>query len=176
MKFVPAPLKGCYIIHLEPVEDHRGFFSRSFCQEEFRGQGLETNFVQCNLTWNREIGTLRGMHYQLPPHGEVKVIRCTRGSIYDVMVDLREDSSTYCGWFGVTLTASDTQLLYIPTGFAHGYQALEPDTEVFYMVSNSYSPDHERGVRWNDSAFNIAWPLTDPILSEKDKGHPDFIP
>jgi dTDP-4-dehydrorhamnose 3,5-epimerase len=174
MKFIPTILPGAYVIELEPIIDHRGFFARGFCQREFEQNGLRDHFVQCNVSWNKERGTLRGMHYQLPPHAEVKVVRCTRGAIYDVIVDLRSDSPTYCKWIGVELTADNYRMLYIPEGFAHGYQTIEPNSEVFYLVSQFYSSASERGVRWNDKAFNISWPLANPILSIKDQSYPDF--
>ncbi len=174
MKFIPTILPGAYVIELEPIIDHRGFFARGFCQREFEQNGLRDHFVQCNVSWNKEKGTLRGMHYQLPPHAEVKVVRCTRGAIYDVIVDLRSDSPTYCKWIGVELTADNYRMIYIPEGFAHGYQTIEPNSEVFYLVSQFYSSASERGVRWNDKAFNISWPLANPILSIKDQSYPDF--
>jgi dTDP-4-dehydrorhamnose 3,5-epimerase len=174
MKFIPTILPGAYVIELELIIDHRGFFARGFCQREFEQNGLRDHFVQCNVSWNKERGTLRGMHYQLPPHAEVKVVRCTRGAIYDVIVDLRSDSPTYCKWIGVELTADNYRMIYIPEGFAHGYQTIEPNSEVFYLVSQFYSSASERGVRWNDKAFNISWPLANPILSIKDQSYPDF--
>lgn len=174
MKFMPSELPGAYIIEPEPIKDNRGFFARSFCQKEFENQGLQCNFVQNNISWNRERGTLRGMHYQLSPHAEVKLIRCTRGAIYDVIIDLRPDSPTYCKWVGVELTADNYRMFYVPENFAHGYQTIEPDTEVFYLVSEFYTPASERGVRWNDPIFNIKWPLTDPIVSVKDRSYLDY--
>lgn len=174
MKFVAALLSGAYIIEPEPIKDNRGFFSRTFCQKEFEQHGLEFHFVQCNISWNKEKGILRGMHYQLPPHAEVKVVRCTRGAIYDVIIDLRPDSPSYCKWVGVELSADNYRMLYVPENFAHGYQTLEPNTEVFYLVSEFYAPSSERGVRWNDPAFKINWPLPNSILSTKDKSYPDF--
>ena len=176
MRFIPALLSGAFIIEMDLLRDHRGFFARSFCRNEFEQQGLVGTFVQCNTSWNEQRGTLRGMHYQRPPHAEVKVIRCTRGAIYDVIVDLRPDSPTYCKWFGLNLSSNDYKMLYVPEGFAHGYQTLEPDTEPFYLVSEFYAPGSEGGARWNDPAFGIEWPLPDPILSEKDQSHPDFKP
>lgn len=174
MKFIPLELQGAFIIECELIEDHRGFFTRSFCEHEFAEQGLENRFVQCNTSWNKEKGTLRGMHYQQPPHEETKLIRCTRGGIYDVIIDLRPGSPTQGKWVGVELPANDYRMIYVPKGFAHGYQTLEPDTETFYMVSSFYAPGSEGGIRWNDPAFNISWPLPDPILSDKDRRHPDY--
>ncbi len=174
MRYIPTELEGAYIIELEPKTDHRGFFARGFDQKEFEEHGLKGAFVQANISWNAAKATLRGMHYQMAPYAEVKVIRCTRGSIYDVIIDLRPDSPTFCKWIGVELTAQNYRTLYVPEGFAHGYQTLEPDTETFYLVTEFYAPTHERGVRWNDPAFGIQWALPNPILSERDQNHPWF--
>lgn len=174
MRFIPTELDGAFVIEMDLLKDNRGFFARSFCEKDFAAQGLEHRFVQCNTSWNREQGTLRGMHYQIAPKAEVKVIRCTRGAIYDVIIDLRPDSPTRGKWIGVELTDQGYRMLYVPRGFAHGYQALRADTETYYMVSEYYSPEHERGIRWNDPAFRIKWPLANPILSEKDQSHPDY--
>jgi len=176
MRFLPAQLNGVYLIEWKLIEDQRGFFARSFCQREFEEHGLKGRFPQCNTSWNKEKGTLRGMHYQIAPHAEVKVVRCTRGAIYDVVIDLRPGSPTYCKWMAAELNARTHRMLYVPEGFAHGYQTLEPDTETFYMVSEFYTPAAERGVRWNDPRFRIQWPLPNPILSAKDAAHPDFVP
>lgn len=176
MRFIPTELKGAYLIEHEPIEDNRGFFARSFCQRDFEAQGLNGQFVQCNLSWNRLKGTLRGMHYQAEPYAEVKLVRCTRGTIYDVILDLRPQSPTWGKWIAAELSAENRRMIYIPQGFAHGYQTLEDDTETFYMVSQYYAPGFERGVRWNDPAFGIVWPLPDPILSSKDRSHPDYKP
>ncbi len=176
MLFLPTGLPGAFIVELEPRSDARGFFARQFCENEFEEQGLIGRVAQCNVSWNKRAGTLRGMHYQLEPYAETKLVRCTRGGLYDVMIDLRPDSPTYCEWFGVELTAHNRKMVYVPRGFAHGYQALEPDTEALYMASEFYTPTHERAVRWNDPAFNIRWPLADPILSDKDRSHPDYQP
>ena len=172
MKFIETKLKGAYVIELEPIRDDRGFFARSFCQKEFEKMSLNAKLAQGNTSFNHRKGTLRGMHFQLPPKAEVKLVRCIRGSIFDVIVDLRENSPTYCQWIGAELTADNRNMLYVPEGFAHGYQALEDDTEVTYQVSEFYSPEHERGMRWDDPAFGIAWPLANPILSPKDQAHP----
>jgi dTDP-4-dehydrorhamnose 3,5-epimerase len=176
MKFTPLKLHMAYQIDFEPIEDHRGFFARSFCREEFESHGLTSRFVQHNISWNKSKGTLRGMHYQAAPHEEVKVVRCTRGALYDVMIDLRPDSETYGQWLGVELTERNRRMLYIPPGFAHGFQTLEPDTEVFYLLSEFYTPEAERAVRWDDPFFGIKWPLLDPIISERDRRHPAFNP
>jgi dTDP-4-dehydrorhamnose 3,5-epimerase len=173
--FEESSLPGAYMIGLERREDDRGFFARTFCANEFAHRGLETRLVQANMSWNPKQGTLRGMHFQRPPHAEVKVIRATRGAIYDVIIDLREDSPTYKRWFGVELTEENRTALYVPEGFAHGFQTLAPDTEVHYLVTEFYTPDAEDGVRWDDPAFGIEWP--DPanaIVSPKDAAWPDF--
>jgi dTDP-4-dehydrorhamnose 3,5-epimerase len=176
MRFIANELEGSYIIELEPVTDGRGFFARTFCAKEFRKMGLASHFVQCNIAWSKAKGTLRGMHYQIAPHADVKIVRCTCGAIYDVIIDLRLQSPTYCKWAAVELTPSSKMMLYIPDGFAHGYQTLEQDTEISYWMSNFYNPSAQRSVRWNDSAFGIHWPLPNPILSEKDRLYPDFKP
>ncbi|MHC4572982.1 MAG: dTDP-4-dehydrorhamnose 3,5-epimerase, partial [Planctomycetota bacterium] len=165
MRFVPTPLKGAYIIELDPTNDERGFFARIFCEREFAREGLQNHFVQCSIAWSRARGTLRGMHYQIGPHPEVKMVRCTRGAIYDVIIDLHPGSPTYCKWAAVELVPASSKMLYLPGGFAHGYQTLRPDTEVSYWMSEFYTASAQRGVRWNDPAFDIRWPIADPILS-----------
>ena len=175
MIFTQSALIGAYIIESEPLKDDRGFFSRSFCVDQYTEHGLNPHIAQCNISYNHIKGTVRGMHYQLAPHREVKVVRCTRGSIYDVIVDLRSDSATYKQWVGVELTADNGKQLYVPTGFAHGYQTLEDSSEVSYQVSEFYSPQSERGVRWNDPAFAISWPLKVRSISDKDMNHPEFL-
>jgi dTDP-4-dehydrorhamnose 3,5-epimerase len=177
MRFSSTPLADAYIVELEPHGDDRGHFARTFCQAEFRAHGLNPTVVQSNTAVSKYKGTLRGMHYQHRPHAEAKLVRCIRGALYDVMVDLRPDSATYCQWFGLELTPSGGRLLYVPEGFAHGYQALEDDTEVSYQVSAAYVPAAEAGLRWDDSAIGISWPITDGvILSPKDSAWPDFRP
>jgi dTDP-4-dehydrorhamnose 3,5-epimerase len=171
LKFEPTPLAGAMLIEIERVEDDRGFFARSFCQEEFRRHGLDPQIVQCNVSWNRRRGTLRGLHYQAAPREEAKVVRCARGAIWDVIVDLRETSPTRFQWFGVELTGQSHRALYVPRGFAHGFQALADDTEVLYQMSEPYQPDLARGVRWDDPKLAVQWPLPDPILSERDRGY-----
>ena len=175
MIFAETPLAGAFVIDVEPREDERGFFARAWCRDEFAEQGLSTDVVQCNVSFNHHQGTLRGMHYQVAPHAEVKLVRCTRGAIYDVIVDLRPDSPTHTRWLGVELTAENRRALYIPEGFAHGYQTLADGTETFYQVSAFWAPEAERGVRWDDPAFGIAWP--DPpgerVISERDATYPD---
>jgi dTDP-4-dehydrorhamnose 3,5-epimerase len=175
MIFTKGPLEGAVVIDLEKREDDRGFFARAWCEREFADHELATRLVQCNLAFNEAEGTLRGMHYQVAPYGEVKLVRCTRGAIYDVIIDLRPDSPTFKQWMGVELTAENRRMLYVPEGFAHGYQTLVPETEVFYQVSEFYTPEAEGGVRWNDPAFAIEWPDTEVrTISEKDASWPDF--
>jgi dTDP-4-dehydrorhamnose 3,5-epimerase len=174
MKFTEVQLKGAYVIDLESFEDERGFFARSFCQNEFESKGLDPHLVQCNISFNKRKGTLRGMHFQSAPHREVRLVRCTQGSIYDVIIDLREKSETYKQWFAVELTAQNHRMLYVPKGFAHGFQSLQDNTEVFYQMSEFYHPKSGRGMRWDDPAFQIDWPLPAVNLSEKDQCYPDF--
>jgi len=174
MKFIETKLKGTYIIELEPMEDERGFFARSFCQKEFKKHGLNFRIVQCNISFNKKRGTLRGMHYQVSPYEEAKLVSCIRGAIYDVIIDLRQDSPTYCQWFAVELTEENYKMLYIPKGFAHGFQTLEDNTVVFYQMSEFYYPECARGVRWDDSTFEIEWPLSEQVMSKKDLSYPDF--
>jgi dTDP-4-dehydrorhamnose 3,5-epimerase len=176
MIFTETRLKGAFIIQLETREDERGFFSRTFCRKEFTEHGLNANVVQCNLSYNRKKGTLRGMHYQLAPHAEAKLVTCISGAIYDVIIDLRSDSSTYCEWFATELSGHGSRsMLYVPERFAHGFQTLEDDTEIFYQISEFYHSDSARGVRWNDPAFSIVWPEDQRIISEKDRSFPDFV-
>lgn len=172
MKFIETKLKRAYLIKPELLEDERGFFSRTFCQKEFEAYGLNPRIAQCNISYNKHKGTLRGMHYQAAPMAETKLVRCTRGAIYDVIIDLRPESPTYCQWIAEELNAENSKMMYVPEGFAHGFQTLKDDTEVFYQMSEFYSPEHARGVRWNDPAFGIEWPLNTKIISEKDKNYP----
>jgi dTDP-4-dehydrorhamnose 3,5-epimerase len=174
MHFIPTPLQGAYIIKLQQLEDERGFFARTWCQREFLNHGLDPSLVQCNVSFNHKKGTIRGMHFQLPPHAETKLVRCIKGKIYDVIVDLRPDSETYLQWTAVDLTAENRRALYIPKGFAHGFQALENNTEVFYQMSDFYSPSHACGFRWNDPSFRIDWPEIVSVISERDQTYPDF--
>jgi dTDP-4-dehydrorhamnose 3,5-epimerase len=174
MIFNPAPMSGAFVIDLEKKGDERGFFARAFCEKEFAGQKLPTRYVQVNNSLSAEKGTLRGMHYQLSPRAETKLVRCIRGALYDVILDLRKDSPTFGKSFGAELTAENRRMMVVPKGFAHGFITLEPNTEAFYFVDEFYSPEHERGVRWNDPAFNINWPIQPAVLSDKDKGHRDF--
>jgi dTDP-4-dehydrorhamnose 3,5-epimerase len=175
MVFRETELRGAYVIDLEPIEDERGFFARAWCVNEFADHGLNPRLVQCNVSFNHRKGTLRGMHFQTAPHEEAKIVRCTRGAIYDVIVDLRPASATFKGWIGVELTAENRSMLYVPEGFAHGYQTLVEDTETFYLVSEFYAPGAEGGLRWNDPTFGIAWPDEQGVfLSDKDRNWPDF--
>jgi dTDP-4-dehydrorhamnose 3,5-epimerase len=175
MKLTETDLHGAYVVDLEPIEDARGFFARAWSETDFADRGLESHIAQCNVSFNRRSGTIRGMHLQRPPHEEVKTIRCVRGSLFDVIVDLRPASPTFRQWIGVELSAENRRMLYVPRGFAHGFQTLEDDTETFYMVSEPYAPQAESGVRWNDPAFGIVWPLGEPTeISDKDRSWPDF--
>ena len=169
MIFAETKLKGSYIIEMEIITDERGFFARSWCQKEFEKYGLNYNLVQCNISYNKTKGTLRGMHYQVAPHEEAKLVRCTMGAIYDVIIDLRPDSSTFKQWIAVELTAQNRKMLYIPEDFAHGFQTLEDDTEVFYQMTEFYHPEYARGIRWDDPAFALEWPFSEKIMSERDK-------
>ncbi|MCC9166769.1 dTDP-4-dehydrorhamnose 3,5-epimerase [Pontibacter harenae] len=174
MIFTETKLKGAYIIDVKRLEDERGFFGRSYCEREFEEYGLNVNVVQANVSHNPQKGTLRGMHLQLAPNEETKLVRCTRGALFDVIVDLREGSETYKQWVGVELTADSFRMLYVPEGFAHGYLTLEDNTDAFYQVTQFYSPGSEKGLRWDDPAFNIEWPIEPQLISEKDKSHPFF--
>ncbi len=174
MIFTETPLKGAYIIELEQIEDDRGFFARSWCAREFAEHGLNPNLVQCNVSFNEKKGTLRGMHYQAAPHEEAKMVRCTKGSLYDVIVDLRKDSPTFKQWFSVDLTAENRKQLYIPEGFAHGFLTLEDGTEIFYQMSEFYHPESAKGVRWDDPAFGLTWPVQVATVSENDARFPGF--
>lgn len=176
MKFNPTPLAGAFTIDLDRIGDDRGFFARFFCTEEFSKAGLVSNYVQINNSLTKSKGTLRGMHYQLPPAAEVKVVRCIRGELFDVILDLRPDSSTFGKWFGETLSAENRRMMYVPRGFAHGFVTMQDDTEAFYLVSSPYAPKCERGVRYNDPKFSIAWPLAPTEISDKDAKWPDFDP
>ena len=174
MIFLPTSLRGACIIDPQRLEDDRGFFARTFCREEFSAHGLKPDFVQCNISFNVRKGTLRGMHYQDKPYEEAKLVRCTRGAIFDVIVDIRKDSPTYRQWVGVELTADNRRMLYVPEGFAHGFQTLEDDSEVFYQMAQMYRPESARGIRWNDPTFDIRWPSSANVISARDAGYPDF--
>jgi dTDP-4-dehydrorhamnose 3,5-epimerase len=172
--FKPTDLPGACVIELERHEDARGYFARTFCEAEFAAHGLETRVAQCSVSFSRRKGTLRGMHYQLAPFEEVKLVRCIRGAILDVIIDLRRDSPAFKRHFAVQLDERSGTMLYVPAGFAHGFQTLEDDTEVFYQMSQVYSAGHARGVRWNDPAFGISWPADERTILERDREYPDF--
>ena len=174
MIFTETRLQGAVVVDLEPIADGRGFFARSWCRKEFEKNGLNTDLAQCNLSFNHRKGTVRGMHFQLAPYREVKLVRCIRGAIYDVIIDLRKDSVTFKSWIGVELSADNRTMLYVPEGFAHGYQTLVDNSEVFYQTTQFYHPDAERGCRWNDPAFGIQWPLEVTQISHKDTNYPDI--
>ena len=176
MKFIPTRLKGSFIIDVDQKYDERGFFARSWCAEEFLKHGLNPNLAQCSISYNKTRGTLRGMHFQKKPHEETKVVRCTAGSIYDVIVDVRPDSETFKQWIWVELSAANRRMIYVPNGFAHGFQSLVEDTEVFYMVSTPYNPESSGSLRWNDPQFAIDWPHEDErVISDRDRNYPDFV-
>ena len=174
MIFTEAELRGAFIIEPERLEDERGFFARSFCQREFEDHGLNPKVAQCNISFNQKRGTLRGMHYQAPPYQEEKLVRCTKGAIYDVIIDLRPYSPTFRRWTAADLTEENRRMIYVPAGFAHGFQTLEDETEVFYQMSEFYHPECARGVRWDDPAFGIEWNISKPIISMRDRRYPDF--
>ena len=174
MIFTETRLKGAFIIELERREDERGFFARSWCQKEFQTYHLNPAIAQCNISFNRAKGTLRGMHYAAAPFEEAKLVRCTAGALYDVIIDLRRDSATYKQHVGEVLSADNHRMLYVPEGFAHGFQTLEDNTELFYQMSEFYSPEHARGVRYNDPAFGIEWMIDNPVMADRDRDYPDF--
>ena len=175
MIFIETKLPGVFIVELQLLEDNRGFFGRSFCCHEFAERGLSPKVSQCNISFNRDAGTLRGMHYQAAPHAEEKLIRCNRGSSYDVIVDLRRELPTYKQWIALELTEDNRRMIYIPKGCAHGFQTLTDNTEIFYQMSEFYHPESARGVRWNDPSFGIYWPIGDrAILSDRDRDWPDY--
>jgi dTDP-4-dehydrorhamnose 3,5-epimerase len=175
MRFTPTKLDGVVIVGVEQHDDARGHFARTFCSSEFADAGLPTVFVQCNISFNRQRGTLRGLHYQDGPHPEGKLVRCTRGVAFDVAVDIRVRSPTYCRWVGVDLSADNACALWIPPGFAHGFVTLTEDTELFYQITEFYHPELSRGARWDDAAFAIKWPVKSPVLSARDANHPPFV-
>ena len=176
MKFIKTKLKGAFLMDLEFLTDERGFFARTCCRKEFEQHGLNSDWVQCNISYNKRKGTLRGMHYQVDPYAETKLVRCTMGAIYDVIVDLRPDSKTYRQWIAAELSAENRKMIYIPQGFAHGFQTLVDNSEVFYQMSAFYAPECARAVRWNDPQFEIRWPETERTISQKDKMIEDFEP
>jgi dTDP-4-dehydrorhamnose 3,5-epimerase len=176
MRFIETPLLGAWVIEPEPLEDERGWFARTFDAEEFAERGLDPNVVQCNASFNSKRDTLRGMHYQAEPHGESKLVRCVRGAIFDVAIDVRADSSSYCRWHGLELRADNHLAFYLPAGVAHGFQTLVDDCEIIYQMGHRYVPEAARGVRWDDPAFAIEWPDTqgERIVSQRDTSYPDF--
>lgn len=174
MRFLNINLDGARLIDLEPVRDERGFFARTFCVKELAAQNLETNFVQHSLSYSRARGTLRGMHFQAAPHSEIKVVDCVKGAIWDVIIDIRPHSPTYGQWQGFELTAENHRQIYIPAGFAHGFQTLSDDTEVHYLMSAFFEPSAARGLRYDDPSFAIRWPLPITVTSAKDRMWPDF--
>jgi len=176
MRFIPLSIAGAFLIEMEPITDQRGYFARSFCRDEFKARGLAYEFVQCSIACNRQRGTLRGMHYNRSAQGEAKLMRCTRGALYDVLLDLRAGSPSYRRWIAHELTSATDRLIYAPPGVAHGYQTLEDDTEAAYWMSAPYRREAQAGVRWDDPAFGIQWPISRPILSARDRAYPDFDP
>ena len=174
MIFTETELKGAFLIEPDRKEDARGFFARTWCVEEFKAHGLDPRVVQCNISFNKKKGTLRGMHWQVAPHPEAKLVRCTMGALWDVIIDLRPASPTYQQHLGVELTPENRKMLFIPEGFAHGFQTLADNTEVFYQMSEFFAADCARGLRWNDPAFGIAWPPGERIINERDNNYPDF--
>lgn len=175
MIFAETALAGVWLVTPELVEDMRGFFARAWCEQEFAAAGLHGRWVQFSFSFNKTRGTLRGLHYQRAPHQEIKLVRCTMGSLHDVVVDLRPQSPTFRQHVAVQLSAENRKMLYIPEGCAHGFQTLQDDTEMLYHMSEPYAPNHGAGVRWNDPAFGIAWPDGNPILAERDRNFPDFV-
>lgn len=175
MKCTPLKIPGSYLVEIEPLQDERGFFSRTFCRNEFRELGIDFPVAQCSISANPGQYTLRGMHYQADPCPEIKLVRCTAGMIWDCIIDLRPGSTTFRQWEAAELSARNHKALLIPEGCAHGFISLTPDTEVFYMISASFAPACARGVRWNDPAFAIEWPATPVVISEKDRNLPDFV-
>lgn len=175
MIFTELRVQGVFLIEPERLEDARGFFARTWCREEFVARGLEREVAQCDISFNKKKGTLRGLHYQASPFEEVKLVRCTMGAILDVVLDLRVDSPSFLEHVAMVLTAENRQMVYAPKGVAHGFQTLEDDSEVFYQMSQVYAPEFARGVRWNDPSFGINWPIDDPIMSDRDRNYADFV-
>ena len=174
MIFTELSLPGAFVVDIQPITDERGFFARGWCRKEFQAYGLASEFVQRNIGFSQRKGTLRGMHYQAAPHAEVKLVRCTRGAVCDVIVDLREGSRTFRKWHAVELSADNHRMIYVPEGFAHGYLTLTDDAEIYYDTTCVYDPGSARGVRFDDPAFAIQWPASPVVISEKDKIYPDF--
>ena len=176
MIFTQTVLPGVFLVDPERHADERGFFARTYSADEFAAHGLDPRVEQCSMSYNPRTGTLRGMHYQREPHGEVKLVRCTMGAVYDVVVDLRPASPTYCQWVGVELTAENRRMLYVPEGCAHGFLTLVDQTEVFYQISQPHHPTAGAGVRWNDPTFGVAWPSAPRVMADRDAAYPDFVP
>jgi len=177
MTFIEADIRGVFVIDPRPFEDERGSFTTVFCRREFEARGVDPTVAQVNVTFSRRRGTLRGMHFQRPPHAQAKLVRCSAGSLYDVVIDLRPDSATHGRWFAITLSAENRKMLYVPEGFAHGFQTLEDATEVVYNTSDLYAPELSDGVRWNDPAFGIVWPdVEERIIIARDRDYPDYVP
>ena len=176
MIFEETPLAGAYVVTLDGIEDERGYFARQFCQREFGERGLMTRVVQVNASYNASRGTLRGLHYQLPPKPEAKLVRCVSGAVHDVILDLRKDSGTFGQSFGRELSSANRKMMYVPPGFAHGFITLADSTELLYLMDEFYTPELQRGVRWNDERFSIQWPIAPTFLSPRDATHPDFDP
>lgn len=174
MIFHELPIHGAYLIEPEARTDERGFFARTYCREQFRERGLTTDLVQCNESGSEAAATLRGMHYQLPPYAETKLVRCIRGKLYDVVLDLRKDSPTFGRSYGAELSSTNRRMMYVPKGCAHGFVTLQHRTEAFYLTDEVYAPEAERGVRWDDPAFRIEWPIPPRVMSLKDRRHPNF--
>ena len=174
MRFIETAIPGVWVVEPEPMPDERGFFARLFSRDEFEARGLNPALAQSSVSFNAKRGTLRGMHWQAAPHAEAKLVRCTRGAIFDVALDLRERSASRLRWHGVELSADNRRMLYIPEGFAHGFLTLEDHTNVFYLMSEFYAPEYARGFRWDDPAFKISWPDTPEVISERDASYADF--
>lgn len=174
MRIIQTPIAGAFLVELEPIADDRGFFARIWCADEMRRHGLEVAVAQCSLSRNRRRGTLRGMHFQAPPHEETKIVRCPRGAVFHVVLDLRPASPSYRRWHGVELTESNQRALYVPAGVAHGFQTLAEDSDIQYQMSEFHHPESARGVRWNDPLFGIKWPISDPLMSDRDRNYPGF--
>jgi len=175
MIFKETVLKGAYLIEVEENRDERGFFARAYCLQEFQQHSLDFKIMQCSISLNKKSGTIRGMHYQTSPYEEAKLVSCTKGKIFDVIIDLRRDSATYCQWYASELSQSNHRMLYVPKGFAHGFQSLEDNSVVFYQISEFYHPECANGISWDDPLFSIAWPLGNQTISAKDRMHPLFI-
>lgn len=175
MRFISTTIAGTYLIEPELISDARGSFARSFCQNEFTNAGLNPNLVQCSISFNKQRGTLRGMHYQEAPFAEAKLVRCTQGAIYDAIIDLRKDSMSFGKWYGIELTSKNRKALYVPEGCAHGFLTLQDNTEVFYQMSEFYHPEWARGIRYNDPAFSVDWPANIVQISDRDAQYPDYV-